>query len=677
MTVGKAATTMAIRQTCLVFSDNNIYFNTMELDVIKILRRNKRQFLRYNQFRKKLFAELAPKESEAIFYYLPLMLCTNHPNCPGYIPNQKRPFKVSGIDYAKSIRAALPRFKEVFSVTSGLSLKKLVSDCSIIEGIYTIGSVGTVSQTTQSDCDIWICVDRRGLNKKVWMQLNQKLNLIKDWFDHTYSMPIFFFLCDTDAIRENRFGSVDSESSGSAQKNVLKEEFYRTLILISGKVPLWWLCWHPDHSIQYQKVLGKISPERQAEYDLIDLGNLQQVPTEEYFGAVLWQLHKSLTSPMKSIVKMLLLKVLLEASRESLLCYRFRDQVMRGGAEGIFPDYSLFTLEAIFKHIEDEPKEEQLFLRECFYLRCEINPYKRNQPLKNFLSTQFFRRYPIEKTARNRLLRYTNWDLRDQVNLGNRLFKVLLRIYREISSSYDGVMSLSDQRDLTILGRKISASYLDKPGKIRVLKKPTGKLTILTLSIALEDKAWKIYSGNATDAPLFTSGNVLAVIGFLVWNNLFAPNQLRMRPNSSSVTHREIINIGTRIRDFFGIHEQLELPLGYFLQEEIITRALVVVGSVKNPWDTDYIRISMVYANSWGELFARDFLDAQAFEDFLQEMIDANQRVEVSFYVRRNCTSFDKIISRTRERLISNIPGSTPSDDPPGYCPPVFPEEAQ
>ena len=112
----------------------------------------------------------------------------------------------------------------------------------LIEGLYTIGSVGTVSQTPGSDCDIWVCIDKKGFTQKAWQQINQKLNLIKDWMDAHLVAPVYFFISDVHEIRMNRFGRVDAESSGSAQQNTLKEEFYRTCISICGKIPLWWLC---------------------------------------------------------------------------------------------------------------------------------------------------------------------------------------------------------------------------------------------------------------------------------------------------------------------------------------------------------------------------------------------------------------------------------------------------
>ena len=48
-----------------------------------------------------------------------------------------------------------------------------------------------------------------------------------------------FFLVDILKAKNNDFGDSTIESSGSAQTRLLKEEFYRTMIYVAGKIPLW------------------------------------------------------------------------------------------------------------------------------------------------------------------------------------------------------------------------------------------------------------------------------------------------------------------------------------------------------------------------------------------------------------------------------------------------------
>ena len=51
---------------------------------------NKKTYLAYNDFRKGIFSELTPKDSETILYLLPWMLSVNDPAVAGYVPDLKK-----------------------------------------------------------------------------------------------------------------------------------------------------------------------------------------------------------------------------------------------------------------------------------------------------------------------------------------------------------------------------------------------------------------------------------------------------------------------------------------------------------------------------------------------------------------------------------------------------------
>ncbi|MFO7569065.1 MAG: class I adenylate cyclase, partial [Smithellaceae bacterium] len=277
------------------------------------LQTNKRQYLAYNAWRKKYFLANSPKDGNIILHLLPWFLSVNHPLVPGYIQDMEQAFHVYNIEGNNDILRQESQFKIKFNIKDDRLSVRYPSRGDRIEGIYTIGSVGTISQTSQSDCDIWICIERSLYSEQAVAYLNSKINLIKGWLDEQIKMPVYFFLTDAEDVRNCRFGNIDFESSGSAQRNVLKEEFYRTSILIAGKVPFWWVCYDPTTPVDYAEAFRENLMSDIGELDLIDLGDLQAVDQSEFYGAALWQLNKSLTHPLKSIIKMLLLKMFLEA----------------------------------------------------------------------------------------------------------------------------------------------------------------------------------------------------------------------------------------------------------------------------------------------------------------------------------------------------------------------------
>ena len=630
--------------------------NTKQLKTIqKILSRNKRIFHEYNEFGKRIFSEITPQDSEIILYLLPWLFSINEPACPGYSRYLNRPFRVYNIEFNKGIKKREESFKKMFGIKKRGTLLKPTQKAYIIQGVYTIGSVGSVSQNSLSDCDIWVCFDKKEFDKTAWAQLNRKVNRIKGWMDINIKLPVYFFITDVKSVKEGHFGSVDAESSGSTQQNVLKEEFYRTFILICGKIPIWWLLYDKTLKIEYDDALSAINSDTFWEYDQIDFGNIEKIKKSEYFGASLWQFHKFLTSPLKSIMKLVLLKMLLESPQERLLCHQLREAVFTSANRDLFPDHSLFTISRILANNKGKKKDLTEFLKICFYLRCEIKSCDKKQSIKGKLTENFFKDYPLEKETLSELQKFDSWKYDAQIKFGQRLFKYMLQLYREISADNKAVSSKSDERDLTILGRKISVCYLKKKYKIPILQKPIRKLNLSGLTFKLNGDEWQTFSGDDTASTIISSKNVIENIAFIVWNNLSSGNWIRMSPNQSTMTLKEIINLVKRLKGFLGTYGTLDIELADYLKEEQITKMLIVVGFDKSPWDEQSSDYGVVYLNNWGELFAMRFNSTEKFEAFLRDSCKDQKDIIISKYLRRNSTSFEKNIEQPKKYVFPLI----------------------
>jgi adenylate cyclase class 1 len=496
------------------------------------------------------------------------------------------------------------------------------------------------------------------MSETAWRQLHQKINLIKDWMDMNLKMHVFFFLSDVKDIRSNRFGSVDEESSGSAQKNLLKEEFYRTCIVICGKFPLWWLCYDRERqtAVPYEEALRDIERIKYGQYDIIDFGDLFTIDKSEHFGAALWQLQKSLSSPLKSIIKMIHVKMLLESPRDIPICHLFRETVLSCNDEDVFPDPSVFTMNAILDYYgEIGNLSAQKLLKECFFLRCDIKPQSNRTPLKNMLAKELFRRHAIDIRKRIRLSHFRSWDFNAQIILGDRLFRLLLKSYREISSTYSEMASEMNKRDFTIIGRKILSSYQKKENKVRVLQKPIADLNLPFLTLQLKGNQWQLYSGKNMNVPLNVNTDILRIVTFMVWNGLFDPNKIRMEPNASSVTLQEVLNLGKKIIDFIGTFERFEVELSKYLERERTSKILVVVSFENAYYEKDINDFCLIHINSWGELFVKRINSPKKLESFIKNACSGRWQPEINYYVQRNSTYYEKIIDRTKQIIFGNL----------------------
>lgn len=623
--------------------------------------RNKQRFVAYNNFRKQIFEQFAAKDSEYILYLLPWLLSINHPVCPGYIANIKKLFRIAGIEQDSEIRNRENEFKQLFNIDERNSLLIPRLGYCLIQGVYTIGSVGTVGQTSSSDCDIWVCYDKNDFDPEMWEQLNQKVNLIKDWLDANIRIPVYFFISDVNDVRMGNFGSVDSESSGSTQTNLLKEEFYRTCIVICGKIPLWWVCYDNNSESRYEQAVSTLNQRKYPGKsqilddvlgdDFVDLGDLEKVDEGEYFGASLWQLQKSLNRPLKSIIKMFLLKMQFDAPGERLISHRFREAVLSCDEDDKFPDPLIFTMSVILAHYNKRKADLMDFLKNCFYLRCDMKPDSGRSFLRNQMLNELFEYYPIDGSTRRKLDCFAEWGLDSQIQLGNQLFRQLIHIYNEITAAQTGVSSKINKRDLIILGRKIAACYQKKTNKIIVIPKPDGNLNLSTLTLVLDNNVWRVYAGNDRSKPLFSSVDIIHNIAFIVWNDLLVTSRIRMEPNPSSVTLQEIINLGKQIKKFLGTCNVFSIDYLHFLRKEQITKLMVVVSFEKNPWEKDINDLAIVYTNSWGEMFVERFKSPHLLDTFFRKSGYHTKNIETSYYLQRNCTFYEKIIERTQKIL--------------------------
>jgi len=295
------------------------------------------------------------------------------------------------------------------------------------------------------------------------------------------------------------------------------------------------------------------------------------------------------------------------------------------------------------------------FLVECFYIMCEYDPHNRNQKMKNRLAGTFFKQFDISNERQIVLRNSDKWEIDQQIKLGDDLFKLLLRLYREISADHEGITGKSDKRDLTILGRKISAFYMKKRFKVPVLQKHTGMLNISNPILVFKDKLWFVQSDTGTSVNLCSSTDIIYNIAFIVWNSLFNSGLIRMMPNPSDITLRETVNLGRKIERFFETYETMENDYSNYLREENILKLLVIVGLEKSPWFKEVLDLRVLYLNCWGELFARHFRTLKDFEIFVLRARKGNPKIETKYYIRRSNTSYEKIIERTKKILRTAI----------------------
>ena len=285
---------------------------------------------------------------QRLFRLIPFLLHYHHPDLPGYNASETP----CGI-YGFSLTTEANEDCEIFNFPIPESQPQ--SDY-VFEGLYAMGSLGSFGHSIYSDVDIWV-VHKCDIDAQQIAHLRKKLDKLSDWFLH-YDLEVNFYL-----VHPNQFTSssernsttnqqLGREHSGSAQRWLLLEEFYRSQVRLAGRIVAWW-------------------PHIKEHPELLHLGDVRELSPSEYFGASLWHLYKGIEKPHKAFLKVLLLEAYAHNYPNSVMV---TDKIWQLTSEENFSveNDAYFVLydylETYLVNLEDHRRLD--VLRRCFYLKC-------------------------------------------------------------------------------------------------------------------------------------------------------------------------------------------------------------------------------------------------------------------------------------------------------------------
>lgn len=260
----------------------------------------RKRFLQVNAARIARTKAALSGRQQIILELLPLLFHVNHPILPGYVSPQT-PVGVADYEPSKIDIQKAQRLARSFTYHRQPSLQPKIT------GLFLMGSSGTIAQSGKSDLDIWLC-HQNNLNANDTLLLRQKCDDISRWA-MTRRLEVHFFLMEGEKFRKGERETLTTEDCGSSQHYLLLDEFYRTGLLIAGKIPIWWLV-PPEEDGNYDYYSKTLREKRFIKKDdSIDFGGVGNIPAGEFIGAGVWQLYKAIDSPYKSVLKILLTEV--------------------------------------------------------------------------------------------------------------------------------------------------------------------------------------------------------------------------------------------------------------------------------------------------------------------------------------------------------------------------------
>lgn len=618
------------------------------------LSRIRQRFSAINEKRLARLRNALTSRQQKVLDSLPLLFHTNHPMMPGFT-TRETPCRLANYKITKDILALGRTIARSFTIHHDLNQEPQIF------GIYVMGSVGTIAQSDSSDLDIWLCF-RPGLSLLALQQLNEKCTKISRWAMQM-RMEMHFFLMDHEAFKRGQLSALNEESSGTAQRLLLLDEFYRTAIYLGGKVPLWWFV--PAHcENDYAEYSDILLTRRFLERDqLLDFGGLPTLPDGEFLGAGFWQLYKAIESPYKSVLKLLLLESYADQYPSiQPLSLTFKALVYGGEMDIDQLDSYVMIYRRIEQYLLAGKQYRRLELaRRCFY-------FKVNKPLTKPITGR-------DKSWQRRLLESLTADwgwsesqlqwldsrrhwktpevIEERALLVNELNQGYLFL-QKFADHTKAVRAISSE-ELIVLGRKQQAAFEQRLGKIDWINPGiSGDLTESLLTLAEsegenKEPLWSVLihpNGVLTErpTPVKTSPSLIELLMWCYCNQIITPStrfELQQAPSVDGPDIQRILK---------SLSQWLPLPLANIdhnvfkrSAEPVDVLVLLNVGTSYNPYldeqgvqrlsnQMDALRYSgfeenlvvsvdLVIRNSWNEITTRRFDKRTALLDGLQEYL--------------------------------------------------------
>ena len=207
---------------------NKLHSNTAKSTLLK----NRSFFVGHNIARLRDSIGQLPEKKKDLFYTIPFLLHTNSPGWPGFVDDAHVPHGIYRFFDSGFWRTA----KEKLNIDHK-EMKKYIPRDFFIKGVYLMRSGGMSGQTKHVALVYWVVVDENIVGATERGLLRKKFRLIEKWAKGKYNHQVAFFVLDAKQIKENDFSKMNEEGFGGLQRTVLKEEFYRNFIFISGQIP--------------------------------------------------------------------------------------------------------------------------------------------------------------------------------------------------------------------------------------------------------------------------------------------------------------------------------------------------------------------------------------------------------------------------------------------------------
>ncbi len=613
---------------------------------LETIEKNRQSFLNFNRKKYERFQMLISDQNALkVINTVPFLLSVNDPKIPGYVQG---PVPVGIFGYYPE--EDILKFAE-----SKFHLQKaVVSNATpFIQMLAVLGSVGTIAYTKNSDCDYWACVNKNNVSAEELAKLQQKVDAIQNWVMEESGKEIHVFLNDIDSLKNNIYAEDEDEAFGSTIGATLKDEFYRSSIIIAGKIPFWWVVPNMENE-KYDNVFKSV-PDDIKNQKYINLGNLYSIPKDDFLGAALFQLIKALGNPFKSILKIgVLEKYLFGPPLPHLLCHKIKESIHKGEFYAEILDSYIMMFEAVYEYYGETMNNPVLLnaLKRNLYLK--INPQltkyaglknSKNIPYKVQIMSKYVLKWGWTPAEIKDLDNFDNWDYMKILNFWNIVKKFMLLSYQRISKEIPNLdlEHKISETDFKLLSHKIMANFI--PDESCIDKHITFKdapyesiIYIEPSKLTINDEEWRVYKRNIEiprqTTTLKVGNNLVKLLAWIAINHIFDPvfSRVQIQSGYTRVDQSLVQDILTQMTGLFN-KKSVSIKTEYFLAPAFTINTMLIIN-FNNKDGRDINSIYYLYKTSWGQAFIKHYTNPAIILAVLKTMISDGMKLRLPY---ENC----------------------------------------
>lgn len=583
---------------------------------------------------------------------LPILLHSNHPDFPcfvsDYTPSGICKYQPSGAEIQK-IRALAPNF----------TLDDAKTNRQQLLGLYLTGDCGTIIEAEQQNIIVWLC-HADGLGANEISQLNRKCGLIEEWAK-SLNLRVRFRVFDT---------SFTVNQKKRALHFLELDLFYRTAVLVAGRMPLWWLI-PPEEEGRYEQFASILRHKNYVnDEDVIDLGGVQDIPAQEYIRSGIELLSDVEKQPYEICLKQAISEIYINEQPQTLLLSRqFKYAVYNDKLDLDALDPYVMVYRRIEQYLQARQENSRLeLIRRCFYFQVgkQLSRHSSNPTWQRKLMEQLTEQWNWKKDRLKWLDSRPAWRTETVKTERQELVRELINSYRFLSefgrrhrSQISALLA-----DMHILGRKLHSWYERKAGKVDLIN--------LAISDSLaEDNlyfcqvkhrlqtVWAVYTEpvsmreSTNMLPVRRNESLVELIAWCHLNGICTEStRLSIVDGDHQLSDSELQSIVTTIREKLPVNSKLLKPdNARFNQAARPTSVQIFINVGADPAgnmnsrdkkilslttafdyqgqnDNIIVNLEMLSTNSWGEVICKTYRGSIALlnciRDYMQSVPPAS-----------------------------------------------------